>query len=402
MVIFAAGFNLKKKNFFKYSGYILTYGIVGTLLIFIFILRGPQNAIFRNYLDGSLALSPQHLLVMASVLAATDTVAPMAFLPASRYPVISSVVLGESVLNDVVAILLSHSVSRSSGLPTPSEFGCTILKFFLSSSLLGLVCGVGVALLFKWTRVLHEGTVKPCTLLLLLNYSCYIVAELYDLSAVCALFVCALLSGHYTQASLSEEAQHLAKELAEFMSYGSEAFVFGYFGLTAVAYMSQDSFSPALIAYYTAAVVMARCLAFVLLTAWLKSMHWGSSLALQPRDVCVVALAGCMRGTIAFALILRCMPPEMAQTRVEKLMVSTVLGVVLVNCLVFGALFPVALRVLRVRPLVQGKVSDSRLSPKISANDRHGLHRWWHHVDAALVKPLLCPAERSRPGRSFE
>lgn len=52
-------------------------------------------------------------------------------------------------------------------------------------------------------------------------------------------------------------------------------------------------------------------------------------------------MAGCMRGTIAYALILRAVPPEDDQSHVDRIMVTTVLGIVLVNCLVFGGMFPV-------------------------------------------------------------
>jgi len=53
-----------------------------------------------------------------------------------------------------------------------------------------------------------------------------------------------------------------------------------------------------------------------------------------------------MRGTIAFALILRSVPPDGMRHQAETVMVTTVLGIVLTNCLVFGGAFPLALRLL--------------------------------------------------------
>eukprot|EP00928_Gymnodinium_smaydae_P000562 TRINITY_DN10212_c0_g1_i4.p1 TRINITY_DN10212_c0_g1~~TRINITY_DN10212_c0_g1_i4.p1 ORF type:complete len:623 (-),score=107.14 TRINITY_DN10212_c0_g1_i4:84-1952(-) len=297
MVIFAMGFNLKRKNFFRYSPFILTFGLAGTFLTFVLIFSGPQNYIFRHHPDRALVLGSRHQLVMASVLAATDTVAPMAFLPASHFPRIAAVVLGESVLNDVVAMLLNHTVTGSSELPSVPGFLLRLMRFFAASSSAGLLCGVAVCLLFKWARVLHEGTVRPCILILLCNYACYIGAELLDLSAVCALFVCALLSSNYAQYSMSREALALTSELAEFMSYASEAFVFGYFGLTAVAYISgRGSFSTTLIAYYSVAVIAARCLAFAILTGVLRLLSWRRRWSLRLREVCVITMAGVGRG----------------------------------------------------------------------------------------------------------
>ena len=51
-----------------------------------------------------------------------------------------------------------------------------------------------------------------------------------------------------------------------------------------------------------------------------------STEALSPKELCMVCMAGCMRGTIAYALILRAVPPEDEQSHVDRIMVTTVWG----------------------------------------------------------------------------
>ena len=46
--------------------------------------------------------------------------------------------------------------------------------------------------------------------------------------------------------------------------------------------------------------------------------------ALSRKELCMVCMAGCMRGTIAYALILRAVPPEDEQSHVDRIMVTTV------------------------------------------------------------------------------
>merc|ERR1712023_571518 len=80
MVIFAAGFNMRKKSFFRYFGYIVTLGVTGTVIIFVAIYLISGCFSFTSFAGDEIDLKPHQLLVMASVLSSTDSVAPMAFL----------------------------------------------------------------------------------------------------------------------------------------------------------------------------------------------------------------------------------------------------------------------------------------------------------------------------------
>ena len=105
-IIFAAGYNLKKKNFMKNFGYITLFGVIGTLISFgvLSFLILFWNDLLHD--QGSpLRLLNKECLLLASVLCATDTVAAITIVKEKSFPTLNSILFGEGVVNDAVAIL---------------------------------------------------------------------------------------------------------------------------------------------------------------------------------------------------------------------------------------------------------------------------------------------------------
>ncbi len=110
-IIFAAGYNLKKSNFVKNFGYITLFGVIGTLISFV-VLSG-LIIFWNNYLHDYTSpnrLMSKECLLLASVLCATDTVAALSIVKEKSFPTLNSILFGEGVVNDAVAILLFHAV----------------------------------------------------------------------------------------------------------------------------------------------------------------------------------------------------------------------------------------------------------------------------------------------------
>jgi hypothetical protein len=82
----------------------------------------------------------------------------------------------------------------------------------------------------------------------------------------------------------------------------------------------------------------------------LRALRLWGRLALRVNEWTLIAFSGCMRGVIAYALILHALPDQDRQSAAQTIMVSTVLGIVLLNCLVFGGLFPCVLSALKIGP----------------------------------------------------
>ena len=97
------------------------------------------------------------------------------------FPKLFSLLFGESVINDAVAIILFNTVSKfnevSMGLLTIPQ---VILGFFIltfASLFIGLFYGVLCALALKHVRSLTREAVSECIVLFSFAYLCYVTAE---------------------------------------------------------------------------------------------------------------------------------------------------------------------------------------------------------------------------------
>ena len=104
-IVFASAYTLAKKNFIRNISYIFGLGILGTIVAMIVV----SLILLRNN-DGW--IQSAECLLLASVLASTDTVAVLTLITADKYQVLNSVLFGEGVVNDAVTILLYQAVSR--------------------------------------------------------------------------------------------------------------------------------------------------------------------------------------------------------------------------------------------------------------------------------------------------
>jgi NhaP-type Na+/H+ or K+/H+ antiporter len=112
-IIFAAGYNLKKKNFISNFGYITLFGVFGTIISFVAL---SSMIIFWNDLlhseQSDLKLMTKECLLLSAILCASDTVAALTIVKEKSYPTLNSILFGEGVVNDSVSILLFRAVER--------------------------------------------------------------------------------------------------------------------------------------------------------------------------------------------------------------------------------------------------------------------------------------------------
>ena len=214
-IILDAGYTLKRKDFFHNLGSILLLAVVGTVL---------NNLVFGYLMYGFAKLgwipldpnSPLECLLFGAVVSATDTVATLAVLGSKEvdaHPLLYSLVFGESVLNDAIAIVLyktfesalpSADESAAGASPSSSSFGTgdllVALGTFLGVSLGSVLVGVGVALcccgIFRKVDLSHF-PIYEFTLVTLFAYLSYFMAEMMYLSGIMSLFFCSICLAHY-------------------------------------------------------------------------------------------------------------------------------------------------------------------------------------------------------------
>ena len=151
-IIFHAGYSMRKKQFFDNLGSILTFALFGTI-ISTFIV-GSIMWLIAQYLDFEVHFLDT--LYFGCIVSATDPVTILAiFQDLHVDPLVNSLVLGESLLNDAIVIVLCGAIEDYSRLVVAGssslELGAllvTVLNFLtvlLASVALGAGTGGGPA-----------------------------------------------------------------------------------------------------------------------------------------------------------------------------------------------------------------------------------------------------------------
>jgi NhaP-type Na+/H+ or K+/H+ antiporter len=241
-IIFAAGYTLKKKEFFDNFKYIVVFGVLGTILafgiiaFFGYILSTPD---FVLNPDEKLTLSDAMLL--ACILSSTDTVAALTLVKAEKYPKLNSILFGEGIVNDAVSILLFRTVKTvfdDKNQETDDGFSMEIvvvmiidfLYLLFFSLLIGIGIGLILSLVFKKSDAFYEKPKLETCMVILTGYMSYLLAEHFLLSGIISMFSCGLVMSHYTMQNLSEESQKGTVLIFDSFGYLAETFVFIYLG----------------------------------------------------------------------------------------------------------------------------------------------------------------------------
>lgn len=120
-ILFAAGYNMRRKEFFKNFTNIVKFGIFGSLFTFvIFVVLTWLVFEYCNievyYPDTGttepFTLTMIEIMLVCSILVSSDIIAAMAILNFEEQPHIFSIILGEGLFNDVVVIVLYQTVKE--------------------------------------------------------------------------------------------------------------------------------------------------------------------------------------------------------------------------------------------------------------------------------------------------
>ncbi len=151
-IIFASGYNMKRRMFFKNLGSILGFAFAGTV-VNAFVFAGLLYA-FELGVPFAVPMSFLDCLIFGSIISATDPVTVLAIFSQLHVDFnLYANVFGESVLNDAVAIVLfrtvssflTRSLSAGSVLLAVGEF----MLIFGGSTAIGVAIGLWSAILFK-------------------------------------------------------------------------------------------------------------------------------------------------------------------------------------------------------------------------------------------------------------
>ncbi|KAJ1669605.1 monovalent cation:H+ antiporter, CPA1 (nhx1), partial [Coemansia sp. RSA 25] len=351
-IILNCGYNLQKTSIARNIPSVLTFAFIGTaisavvigVLVQIYSFTGIENIGF-SLLDS---------LILGTILSATDPVTILAVFEQLRVdPKLFSIIFGETVFNDAVAIVLFVTLSnlRASGRDfTLSALPSMLSSFmfvFSASLLVGVAMGVFMALLCKHAR-LYEYPSIEASLVLLLAYQAYLFSNAIDLSGIVSLLFCAATMRQYAYRSLSIKSKRATRYLFHLLSGLAENFVFIYLGIS--LFTSSDVlFRPVFIIFVMISTCISRYSAIFplsrLLNAIFKYRHPSAPSSAQPvthEEQTMLFWAG-LRGAVAVALA-----SEVSGTT-GPLLRTTVLCVVVLSVTIFGGTTPQVVHQLGIR-----------------------------------------------------
>jgi len=286
-VIFEAGYTLNPETLFKNLDAIAVFAFMGTFTSTL-VVGGIM------YVAGSYALSYpfslREAMLFASLISSTDPVTTLSiFSDMGLDPDLHAVVLGESLLNDAISIVLFEALfsfdkstylkdsvrvvmdgrhaaaavataalgdtalldagasflgdvtsSESTTVAAEVAFSelavTTLVAFlgvFLASLLIGGLVGACSAMLHKHISITgdwDEGWVVDSALVLLFPYLAYTIAESANLSGIVAVLFCGMVMGRYTRQNLDKAPRMVTMCFFKLVGFLSETFVFIYMG----------------------------------------------------------------------------------------------------------------------------------------------------------------------------
>jgi solute carrier family 9 (sodium/hydrogen exchanger), member 8 len=216
------------------------YAMLGTV-ISTFVVGGLSFTAARAGLIRDIDQeNPMEALMFGALISAVDPVATLAILGNAELrcnPLLYSLVFGESVLNDAVAIALFKVFAKYydpegphwSEAEIPSALW-TFVTVSCGSILVGVVLGLSASYLYKHTR-LHRYPSLETSLLFCFCYLCYSMGEVLGGSGIMALFFEGMILSHYNSYNLSPTAHVAAEHLCTTLSTLCETAVFVYMGM---------------------------------------------------------------------------------------------------------------------------------------------------------------------------
>jgi len=374
-------------------GAILTFAVFGTLISSWVV---SNTLLFASRSGVPLGLEPERRGVcchlFGALISATDPVATMALLGGTRIradPLVKSLINGESVLNDAVAIVLFKSLREHLDGEEPALFTPTVLgHFFLvsvGSLIFGIIAGCSCSWFFCHARYLEIFPDFEIAIMCLCAYLTFALSQLLGLSGIVALFFFGIILAHYNWYNLSEPAKVASKVGFKTLASVAESSVFIYLGVVAALALGRFHWNFNLVTVAIIVMAVARAAHVFPLAALLNlQRHQNISMNMQ-----VFMWFSGLRGAIAFALSLSLPCSAGSPVRRGKpecvnsdLFLTTTICIVVLTTVVVGCSVERVAMLLRVVDSQPGlSLLDDSLSVPLACTDS------LEHDDASTEAP---------------
>ena len=256
IIIFSSSYNSKIESTLKYLRFILLFSISGTFFSFIltgsityclnaqkfFTINVPINDVKTNQKIYNIDLSISEIFQFSAAISATDSVISLAFLMEDNEPKLNAISLGESILNNAVAISLFNSVSEFEesekifSFVLPFEILLVGFLIFALSLIIGVSVGIFHAIFLKHMKKYNINRVQEISTMLLFGFISFIICDCLNLSSMTSLLSCGLCMSHYTFYNLKYQTREESALISYSLNILAEALVYSSLGMTIVYY----------------------------------------------------------------------------------------------------------------------------------------------------------------------
>nr|CAD1829642.1 unnamed protein product [Ananas comosus var. bracteatus] len=345
-IIFNAGFQVKKKQFFRNFITIVLFGAVGTLISFIVISLGALG-LFKMLNISDLEIGDY--LAIGAIFSATDSVCTLQVLNQDETPLLYSLVFGEGVVNDATSVVLFNAIQNFDLVHIDAtvvlEVVGNFFYLFFTSTFLGVFAGLLSAYIIKTLYFGRHSTDREVSLMMLMAYLSYMLAELLDLSGILTVFFCGIVMSHYTWHNVTEKSRITTKHTFATLSFIAEIFLFLYVGMDALDIekwkLASDSPGKTVgISSILLGLVMVGRAAFVFPLSFLSNLTKRSpERKITFNQQIIIWWAGLMRGAVSIALAYnKFTRAGYTQLPSNAMMITSTITVVLFSTMVFGFL----------------------------------------------------------------
>jgi len=423
-ILYESGYSLNQKDFFRNFTAIILYAVVGTVISSIVTGMTLFQLASKGSVTGINASSPKESLMFGSLLSATDPVATLAVLGQLNVdPQLYSIIFGESVLNDAVAIVLFQTLDS---FPDDSKFHVSAKAAFgalgmflgisIGSVLLGAVSGLCAGFITKWMLVKATAPTEV-TVMLSMAYLSFIAADSVGLSGLMAVFFSGVVMSHYAKYNISEDGQHTTHNVTRTLAHLSEMLTFLYFGYTILPLVNASCARAermeevaviewSLFFWTLFMCFVSRAINVVPLTIIINIFQRNERRKrISFKSMLMIWFSG-LRGAIAFALSLTFQSPN------RRFLIPCVILVVLFTNFFLGQATAPLLKLLRIpigitpddneeeqeEPRTGIDIQDmsARFLPSRGPVRVGRMHALWRRVDELYLKPYV--GGRSRRG----
>jgi sodium/hydrogen exchanger 8 len=377
VIIFAAGFNLRKSDFLNNLGPICLTALLGTAISTTFVGLGVYYAGDAGWFNFG-SLGGAESMAFGALISAVDPVAILAVFGALGVETdLNMRVFGESVINDGVSIVLFKVMEKfiTEEVTTHEVLmgGVLFIRILFGSIGIGILAALFLAFVMKYAR-LHSHVLEA-GMVLLGSYAAYAGAEAVHCSGIIASLFCGIAMNHWTYHNFTYDGEMLSRRTVKMFSLLADTVIFFQVGQNIVVNVVDPDWN--FIGITLLLCLVGRALNIIpLLSLYNCCAKEGRQVPFK--HMLVMVHAG-LRGAIAFALALK-FPSQHIHV-----VINTCLWVILFTIFVLGGTCVAWLEMMGV----EMGVKSNDVSGVKKSKHSEGFNNACHKFDRTCLLPCV-------------